>query len=233
MKILVSTCDSYNWILPVFFHFYKKAWSNNPYKTDVITEKEKVSFGDAVFYTGGKSWGSGMLNYLKQSRTNKFMLILDDYIIKSVDVKRIKAAERLCTGDVGCVRLSNDPNKYFEKHTRNSPVIKGFKQYPNDQRFCSAIQITIYQKEYLLDILKGKENIWEAERRGVGRIGKLGSKWRIFWPEKNIFEYHAVGLLKKGILQPQVLRWAKSELSEDSLEYGVLQDQIARQLEGK
>ena len=53
MKIIVSTCDKYNWILPVFFHFYKKAWPGNTNKTDVITEKEKVSFGNSVFYTGG------------------------------------------------------------------------------------------------------------------------------------------------------------------------------------
>ena len=232
MKIIISTCDSYNWMLPVFFHFYKKAWPNNPYKTDVVTEKEKVNFGDDVFYTGGKSWGSGMLNYIKQSRANKFMLILDDYIIRSVDVKRIKTAEKLCVGDVGCVRLSNDPRRYYERHTRNSQLINGFRQYPNDQRFCSAMQVSIYQKEYLLDIFRGKENIWEAERRGVDRIKNLSDKWRILWPEENIFEYNSIGLMRKGILRPPVLRWAKSNLSEDSLEYKSLQDQIQRQLKG-
>ena len=233
MKIIVATCDKYNWILPVFFHFYKKAWPNNPNKTDVITEKEKVSFGDSVFYTGGKSWASGILNYLRQSKANKFMLILEDYIIQSADVKRIKIAEQLCAGDVGCVRLSNDPPKYFEKHTKNSPVIKGFRQYPNDQRFNSAVQIAIYQKEYLFDILKDREDIWQSERRGVDRIKNLSDKWRILWPEKNILEYNAIGLMKRGILRPPVLLWAKSKLPEGSPIYKILQDQVARQLMGK
>jgi len=230
MKVIVSTCDKYNWVLPVFFHFYKKAWPGNPNKTDVVTEKEKVDFGDSVFYTGGKSWGSGMINYLNQSKANKFMLILEDYIIESVDVKMIKVAEKLCSGDVGCVRMSNDPHKYFEKHTENSTVVNGFRQYPNDQRFNSALQIAIYQKAYLLDIFKGKENVWETERRGVDRIRKLGDKWRILWPEKNIFEYDAIGLLRKGILRPPVLSWAKSKLSKYSPEYKILQDQIEKQL---
>jgi len=39
--------------------------------------------------------------------------------------------------------------------------------------------------------------------------------------------------LRKGILRPPVLSWAKSELSEGSPIYKILQDQIERQLKGE
>ena len=230
MKIIVSTCDAHAWILPVFFHFYKKAWPSNPYRTEIITQKKYID--GTVFYTGRGSWSTGILNYLRGARGNKFMLILEDYLLRTVDARRVRIAERLCTGNVGCVRLSNDPHKYFKKHTKDSPIVKGFRQYPNDQRFSGAIQALIFQKGYFFDVLKDKENIWDAERKGTERLKDLASKWRILWPEENIFNYPAVGLMKKGILQPQVLSWAKSELSEDSPEYKILQNQIERQSDG-
>lgn len=231
MKIIISTCDAYNWILPVFFCFYKKAWPTNPYQTEIITEKVHVP--GKVFYFGRHSWSHGLLQYLRQSKSNKFMLILEDYILKSVDAKRVKMAERLCTGNVGCVRLSNHPNKYFRKHTANSPLIKGFRQYPNDQRFCGAIQIAIYQKEFLFDLFKDKENIWQAEKNGAERISKLASKWRILWPEINIFEYNPLGLMRRGNLVVKTLRWAKASLPKTSREYKILQDRIQWQSDNK
>jgi len=230
MKIIVSTCDAHAWMLPVFFHFYKKAWPSNPYQTEIITQKKYID--GTVFYTGRGSWSTGILNYLKGARGNKFMLILEDFLLRAVDAKRVKIAERLCTGDVGCVRLSNDPHKYFKKHTKGSPIIKGFRQYPNDQRFSGAIQIAIFQKRYLFDVLKDRENIWDAERKGTQRLKDLAPKWRILWPEENIFDYPAVGLMRKGILQPQALKWAKSELPKNSPEYKILQDQIEKQSDG-
>ena len=38
MRITILTCDKYNWILPVFFHFFNKNWKDCPYPVDVITE---------------------------------------------------------------------------------------------------------------------------------------------------------------------------------------------------
>ena len=231
MKIIILTCDAYNWILPVFFRFYKKAWPANPYKTEIITEKEHIP--GKVFYTGGHSWSHGLLSYLRQSKSDKFMLILEDYILKSVDAKRVKTADRLCTGDVGCVRLSNHPNKYFNQHTSGVPTVNGFRQYPNDMRFSAVMQISIYQKEFLFDLLKAKESIWQAEANGVGRLTALSSKWRILWPEENIFEYEPLGLVKKGMFVVKTLRWAKANLPKTSKEYKILQKRIQWQSDNK
>ena len=231
MKVIVSTCDEYNWVLPVFFRFYKKAWPTNPYQAEIITEKEHVP--GKAFYTGRHSWSHGMLSYLRQSKSSKFMLILEDYILKSVDAQRVKTAERLCTGNVGCVRLSNHPNKYFNQHTSGVPPENGFKQYPNAMRFSAAMQISIYQKDFLFDLLRAKENIWQAEANGVKRLVALKDKWRILWPEKNIMEYEPLGLVKKGQLVVKTLRWSKANMPKTCKEYKILQDRIKWQSDNK
>ena len=70
-----------------------------------------------------------------------------------------------------------------------------------------------FQKQFLLDVLKEGEDAWETENNGSVRLGNLGSKWRVLWPEANIINYASNGgLMKKGRLRPQTSKWARSEL---------------------
>jgi len=241
MKVAIVTCDKYASLVPVFLHFYKKYWPNNPYQTEIITETEASGFGAGdpyaidypVFYAGKTSWTSTVLGYLRQSEGDKFILIHEDHLIrKKVNTERVKIAEGLCEGDVGCVRLNHAPHKYYKQHTIKTNI-KGFREYPTDRRFSFTWQMAFWQKQYLFDVMRENESCWENEEKGTKRLKKLKSKWRILWPETNIIDYPPRGLLRKGILQPPTLRWAKSELSEDDLEYKILQNQIKKQKEGR
>ncbi|GAH44975.1 unnamed protein product, partial [marine sediment metagenome] len=59
-------------------------------------------------------------------------------------------------------------------------------------------------------------------------LSKLTHKWKGLWPENCIIDYHWGGLMRKGGLRPPTLKWVKSELSEDSPEYKIIQDRIKR-----
>lgn len=226
MKVLIITCDKYAWLVPVFLHFYKKYWPDNPYETVIITEKKHIDSDYMVYYAGEASWSSEVLSYLRQSKEEKFILIHEDHLIrKKINTERVKIAEGLCEGDVGCVRLNHAPHKYFNQHTIKTNI-KGFKEYPTKRRFSFTMQMAFWQKQYLLDVMREGESAWENEEKGIARLKEMNSKWRILWPKFNIIDYPPRGLLRKGILQPPALRWAKSELSEDSKEYEILENQI-------
>lgn len=214
MRIIISTCDEYRWLIPVFMYFYKKHWPDNPYQTDIVTEREHID--GSVFYTKGVSWSSGILNYLKQSKEEKFLLFLEDLLIrKIVSTERVKAAENLCEGDVGYVRVSNVPIRYFLKHSIGD-AIEGFREYPVFHRFSAGLQPAIYQKRYLFDFLCDGESPWQTERNGAKRLGKLRDKWRSFWPESSIIGSQPPGLIKRGRLNEKNLKWAKCELQNDA-----------------
>jgi len=229
MKVIILTCDKYAWIVPICLYFYKKNWPDNPYEHEIVTETEYID--GKVFYYKNKSWASRLIDHLKQSREDKFLFFPEEYMIKKkVNTKRDKVAEKLCTDDVGCVRLSNGPYKYFSKHTANSLSIKGFREYPLKDRFSMVTHIAFFQKQFLLDVLQYGEDIHQTEDNGSKRLKKLESKWRILWPENNIIDYtHNGGLMRKGKLRPETLSWILPEL----LELGGIEGEFYRTIQEK
>lgn len=211
MKIVVLTCDKYKWLIPTFFHFFNKNWPDCPYQVDVITENENIE-GSGIFYTQGVSWSSGILNYLStQPDEEKFLLTPEDYIIKSpVDTGRMRRAEELCSGNVGCVRL-NVPDKYFKRHAV-ATNIKHYKEYPLDKPYSMSMQAAIWQKRYLMDVLRHKEDAWQAELNGSERLKSLKPKWRILWSKSWIIDYEPGGIMLRGRFRTPVVQWVLREL---------------------
>lgn len=208
MKIIILACDKYAWLVPVFFHFYKKYWPDNPYQTEIVTEADHINGN--VYYINDTSWSNRLINYLKQSKEGKFLLIMEEHFIeKPVDTQRVRIAESLCVGNVGCVRL-NPPDKYY-RHTIKTNI-KHFKEYPLDKQYSMSMQTAIWQKQYLLDVLRKEEDIWKTEINGSERLKNLKSKWRILWAKTPIVDYTAGGLMKKGKPRLSVMKWALTDL---------------------
>ncbi len=232
MRVLILTCDKNRELVHVFLHFYKKYWPDNPYQTTVITQTEKIDCDYSVFHTGISSWSSEFLSYMQGSSDDKVIFIHEDcFFTETVDTKRVKEAENLCQGNVGCVRLNHAPKRYLTEHAKKTNI-KGFREYPTDRRFSFTSQTSFWQKEYLLSVMRSSESCWEFEKNGIARLKEMKSDWKILWPEINIIEYPPRGLIRKGILEPPALRRAKSELSKDSFEYGILEERIRLQKEG-
>ena len=209
MKVVVLTCDNYAWLVPIFLHFYKKYWPDNPYQTEIITEKNHID--GFVFYSKGVSWSSGIINYLKQSKEDKFLLIDEDCLIeKTVNTARVRLAERLCESNIGCVKL-NAPEKHYSRHAVESGI-KFYKEYPLDKPYSMSMQAAIWQKRYLLDVLRDKENAWQAELNGSDRLKELKGKWRILWAKSAVIEYQAGGIMRKGQPHLPVVKRVLSDL---------------------
>ena len=233
MEVLIITCDSYQWMMPIFTHFYKKYWPDNPYNTVIITETQHIESEYPVFYAGKTSWSNEILDYIRQSDDESFLLILEDYLLrKKVNTEKVKLAKNICVNKIGCVRLNNAPEKYFNQHTLRTGI-KGFREYPIKRRFSWTMQIAFWQKQFLLDTMREGESAWESEENGIERLKNMKTDWEILWPEENIVDYNPIGLMRKGILEPKVLKWAKSELDKNSKEYKILENQIKKQSEMK
>lgn len=213
MKIVVFTCDGYEWMVPVFSHFCKKYWPDNPYQIEIVTETEASSFEEnyQVYYAGKTSWASRMIRYLEQSKENKFLLIAEELFIgKPVDTRKIKIAEILCGDNVGCVRL-NAGDKWFKRYAFKTDI-KGFREYPLDKPYSLSLQVAIWRKRYLLDILRDGEEIQATELKGSERLKSLKNKWRVLWTETPIINSACGDLMKKGRPRLSVVKWALLDL---------------------
>ncbi len=218
MKVIVMTCNRNRWLIPVFLHFYKKYWPDNPYQIEIVTDSKRIRRRGEVFYARDPSWASTLIKYIKQSEENKFLIMLEDCLLnRMIETSRVKFAEELCEGNVGYVRLVNYPQIYFKRHTLKTNI-KGFGEYPPGRRFGMVTQDAIYQKEFLLDVLRDGESIWETEGNGTKRVKELGDKWRILWPEINILDHPHRGILAKGELIKNVVQWALLDLVKEKQE---------------
>jgi len=206
MKVVVFTCDKYSWLIPTFLHFYKKMWPDNPYQTDFVTETKEIG-GVSTFYTGGIPWPDGAIKYFESIDEEIFLLLLEDYIIKeTVNTNRVKIAENLCSDDIGCVRLN--PHDNFS-HLLVDTNIDGFKEYPLDKPYSVSLQPSIWQKEFLLEILQRGENIWQTEIEGSRRIWE--SNKRIIWADIPILSHcnPPFGYIKRGRIRKPAKQWVK------------------------
>lgn len=209
MKVIILACNKYTWLVPIALHFYRKYWPDNPYQTEIVTETDYID--GPVYYINDTSWANRLLNYLNQSKESKFLLIMEEHFIeKPVDTQRVRIAENLCSGNVGCVRL-NAPDKWFESYAIKTDI-KGFREYPLDKRYSMSMQTAIWQKRYLFDVLREKEDIWQTEVDGSVRLKKLKGKWRVPWTENPIVDYTAGGLMSQGRLRLEVVKWALGDL---------------------
>lgn len=205
MRVVVFTCDKYSWLVPTFLHFYEKKWPDNPYQTDFVTETKEI--GQArTFFTGKIPWPDGAIKYLESCDEDVFLLLLEDHIIKEpIDTNRIKIAESLCDGDIGCVRLN--PHDKLSRFLLNAGI-EGFKEYPLDKPYSISLQPAIWQKKFLFEFLKKGEDVWQVENKGSIRIQK--SKMRVIWTDMPIITMPRIGgYMKKGKVYGTVEQWCK------------------------
>ena len=209
MRIVVFTCDSYSWLIQIFLHFYKKMWPDNPYQTDFVTETKEIA-GQTPFYTGKIPWADGAIKYFESCSEETFLLFLEDYIItKSINTNLIKKAEKLCAGDIGCVRLS--PYDSWSQFLFDANI-EGFKEYPLNQAYSVSLQTAIWQKEFLLEFLRKGENMWRVEYAGSKRIHT--SKKRVIWVDVPIINYQLGGFMRKGKIVKSVKEWVEKNWNE-------------------
>ncbi len=207
MRIAVLTCDKYNWLIPYFWHFFKKYFPDNPYPVDFVTETEHIYFGNNVFYGGKVPWSTLLTNYLNSIDDDKVLILLDDYMLFNVDLALLERAEALCKDGIGCINLL-----HYAKCNRYTLAsnIEGYKTYPFDSPITIGVQATIWQKQYMLDVYQPGKSSWDSEYAGYDLMAKLGKQ--VLFSIATIMQYDVGGCMKKGnkeewVWKRMVERW--------------------------
>jgi hypothetical protein len=101
-----------------------------------------------------KEWASSLVTFLSFLTDEKIIFALDDYLLAApIDLGKYGDAEAEVKGDVVCVKLC----KCNEKDQ---------KEYPVTTQYC------IWNREYLIDLLKEVTTPWEFEIKGSKIFGK-------------------------------------------------------------
>ncbi len=189
VTILVNSCDFYRDAWEPFFKIFSDNWNNCPYKLALNTEtadfKSAYCEVDVIHpkTTGNLTWSRRFREAVEQIDSPFIVFMLEDYfVLNQVNTQIFSEAVKVMKNNpsVGAVFLSktnktNIKTSDYEDDFFYSRVIDN-----KNKLWCSPM---LYRKDFLLKIIRDKENIWELEQYGYLRAKRL--KYLVLQPKSN------------------------------------------------
>ena len=216
VTILVQSCDMYEDAWEPFFKLWNMFWADCPYKIILCTEQKQYEcdFMDVeTINTGnGLSW-SARLRYALDRIDSKYVLFsIDDFFLtEKVDVEIFQKALELMESDeeIGLITFNRKKNNMvFPDKNDISNCFKpvGRKGYRTN------VLISLFRKEYFLDLLYGDEDPWTYEWES--NIRSLFAGYKIYTQDyrytKPAFHYYMSPVDGMGITQRKWLKGNKT-----------------------
>ena len=128
--------------------------------------KDNLSFGKPII-TNGEGFIKDTIQGVEDLK-NKYshvILILDDFIFQSVNTNEIL---NICSDYDDYIRLT--PSEYVKSFKREF-----IKNVPLDHPYYSSLQVAFWRIDYLIDVLKSSNNIWDVEKQKKNKTHKYVS----------------------------------------------------------
>lgn len=213
MTIVISSTDTYEDCWNPFFTLLQKFTDNiDAVKVYLITDNIKYTgHGFVTTLTasnGGEilSWSDRMRNALEQIKEESFLLLLDDYFLRSpLDLESLGRIAKIIdkNDDIGCVSLVSFKNR------SNKNKVDFVEQRDKFSSYRICLQPAQWDKSYLKDLLISGESPWQFELLGSLRSNFIDKK--VFaitseWIAENGLIYDTIGT--GGIVKG---KWLKKE----------------------
>ena len=207
MRVVCTTCDAYSYIVPTFVHFFHKKWPECPWPLTIVTDKIKVKTKEQVVYThGGRVYGNYMTKFVEENLKDDehILLLLEDYIIKTVDHQLVMHAYDLMQQDVniGMIRLYPKPGP--SAPFRDEPEIG---EVQRSDLYVASLQAALWRTDVFRSILGLGEDPWTTEEAGSWRLRRSPENLIFLSTYKEAIDYH--NYCSKGRLDDQVSLWIK------------------------
>lgn len=177
VALVVHACDRYELLFKGFNHFFEKNWDFNiPVNYYFITEELKVDFPNFENINSGKGeWSDRLKLSLEQLKEKYILFIQEDMWFE----KQVSSDFFLPLFDF--IEKGNIP--LFKLHSSDTYVtlpgnkfIDGFNIALLDNRksdFFMSHQISVWDRNFLINQLHKNEHPWRNERKGSKRIQKM------------------------------------------------------------
>ncbi len=177
VALLVHSCDRYELLFKGFDYFFRSNWDFNiPLHYYFATEELHTDFPGFTNIRSGKGEWSDRLRILLEQIEEEYVLYFqeDMWLNKPVDPEFINA--------LICKATSN---KWMQVKLNSSEVfrtlpsglsINGFEVSKIDNQtsgYLMSHQVTLWNKQFLMEQLKPGEHPWRNERKGTKRLRKL------------------------------------------------------------
>jgi len=204
-SLLVSTCDSYSDLWNPFFTLLNKFWPTIDCPIYLMTESVEYSFKGLdircplSIQNSSTTWSERLIRTLETINTEYLILILDDFWFKEpVNTSLIERFVEYISKDqdIGFICLRKQPISTSEKPSDRYPELI---QYGSRNPYRINAQAGLWNKYYLIKILRKHETPWEFEWYGSKRSRFFRNKLYVIKPDsQSIFNYDSGGVVFRG-----------------------------------
>ena len=217
--ILVPSCDKYADLWKPFFAFRDKFW-NDPSSRFYLSVNTShfTHAGVEVIKTGPSSnWSDELKIALGQVPGNYFLLVLEDYFIyQPVDNRIIERLFKIAEDEnADFLRLGCFPSRYNSYWPYTPlPRYQDLAEIKPGAKYRVNLQVAIWKKQSLLDLVVSGETPWEFEINASERANRKKFKALCVIEEKGKNGIHGPlvyigGAITKGKWMLDALRLAK------------------------
>ena len=159
---VISSCDGYSDLWPIFFHLFFKHWGDSPYPIYLISNHR--SFNDPRVITipvgEDKSWSDNLILALKSIKEENLFVWLDDFLVDR-DIQSSAVAACIEELDqVGGKYLAVDQHGDLGEAMENTSLRRIEKG-----NLRAGLNLSLWKKTFLNQILVPGCSIWAAESR--------------------------------------------------------------------
>lgn len=188
ISILVSSCDKYADLWPLFSYFFNKNWPDCELNKYLISNNSNSNIeGFEQLNIGADlGWSSNLIKSLKLIKSPYVLILLDDVFIKSrVDNSLFyNICKEFIESEGNYLKFLTHPKSNKKSHSLYFNVLEKGSLYRSTAVFA------LWNKETLMNLLNADENAWEFELEGSKRSDQFD---KFYVVRKNFFQYiHSV-----------------------------------------
>lgn len=181
VALIVHSCDSYKFLYQGFNYFFNKYWGTeincNKY---FASEELSVIFPGFTNIKSGKGEWSNRLRFLLENKISEPYVIYmqeDMWLTKSVNANLMNELIELMVAE-NWMQLKLHSSDAYKTNNTNL-YIEGFNIAEINNKlsgFLMSHQISIWNKDFLINQLNKNEHPWRNERKSTKRLKKLNPK---------------------------------------------------------
>lgn len=180
--IVISSCDRYCDLMDCFGRLLEKFWTGNKYPIAYVTEnidgfsdRNKYGFQITSFLQGNKAWSIRLRNSLLKIPSKYILIVLDDFFITDYwGGDDLEKYIEIIESEKDAIAMRLDPRSIKP----NIKISSEYGEYSKGQAYRVSAQITIWNRQYLIDLLEllGESELWDFERKGSFLSDKLNGR---------------------------------------------------------
>lgn len=163
ISIVVSSCDKYSHVWPIFKYSFEKYWFNCKYPIYFITNEKDAPIGITIKTGKDKGWSNQMIKALGKIDSEIIIFLLEDYwFTEAVNNEGLEKLLQLIYYNIRIDHIRLYVSEGSKKIKRKTYLLET-DLLNEDEDYRSSLNAGIWRTQTMKTLLEPNKSIWESE----------------------------------------------------------------------